>query len=74
MLRKIESLITSKTKLIIPVHYAGASLDLDPIYQLGEKHSIPVVEDAAHALGTEYKGKPVGNRVHAYSLLTQSKT
>ncbi|USD99536.1 UDP-4-amino-4-deoxy-L-arabinose aminotransferase [Vibrio sp. SCSIO 43133] len=59
---KIESLITSKTKLIIPVHYAGASLDLDPIYQLGEKHNIPVIEDAAHALGTEYKGKPVGNR------------
>ncbi|MFC5078052.1 UDP-4-amino-4-deoxy-L-arabinose--oxoglutarate aminotransferase [Vibrio thalassae] len=59
---KIEPLINEKTKLIIPVHYAGASLDLDPIYLLGEKYNIPVIEDAAHALGTEYKGNPVGHR------------
>lgn len=59
---KIEPLITEKTKLIVPVHYAGASLDLDPIYALGEKYGIAVVEDAAHALGTEYKGKPIGHR------------
>ncbi len=59
---KIEPLITDKTKLIIPVHYAGAALDLDPIYALGEKYNIPVIEDAAHALGTEYKGQPIGHR------------
>ncbi|MFA0085855.1 UDP-4-amino-4-deoxy-L-arabinose--oxoglutarate aminotransferase [Vibrio sp. 10N.286.49.C2] len=59
---KIAPLITDKTKLIVPVHYAGASLDLDPIYALGEQHGIPVVEDAAHALGAEYKGQPIGSR------------
>ncbi|MCW8344990.1 UDP-4-amino-4-deoxy-L-arabinose aminotransferase [Vibrio sp. ZSDZ65] len=59
---KIEPLITDKTKLIIPVHYAGASLDLDPIYALGERFGIPVVEDAAHALGAEYQGQPIGAR------------
>ncbi len=56
----IEPLITERTKLIIPVHYAGASLDLDAIYDLGERYKIPVVEDAAHALGCEYKGRPIG--------------
>jgi len=56
----IEPLITECTKLIIPVHYAGASLDLDAIYELGERYKIPVVEDAAHALGSEYKGRPIG--------------
>ncbi len=58
----IEPLITDKTKLIIPVHYAGGSLDLDPIYALGERHNIKIVEDAAHALGTQYKGQPIGQR------------
>ncbi len=42
------------------MHYAGASLDLDPIRALAESHQIPMVEDAAHAIGTKYKGAPVG--------------
>jgi len=58
----IREKITDKTRLIIPVHFAGASLDLDPIYALAEERGIPVVEDAAHAIGTEYKGRPVGAR------------
>ena len=56
----IEPLITERTRLIVPVHYAGASLDLAPLRQLAEKHGIPLVEDAAHAIGTKYDGQPVG--------------
>lgn len=58
----VEKLITPRTKLIIPVHFAGAPVDLDPIYALASKHGIKVVEDAAHAIGTFYKGKHVGHR------------
>ncbi len=58
----IEPLITENTKLIIPVHFAGAALDLDALYALGEKYNIPIVEDAAHAAGTYYKQKHVGSR------------
>jgi UDP-4-amino-4-deoxy-L-arabinose-oxoglutarate aminotransferase len=56
----IEPFMTDRTRLIIPVHYAGASLDLGPIRALAERHQVPMVEDAAHAIGTEYKGTPVG--------------
>ena len=56
----IEPLITERTRLIVPVHYAGAALDLAPLRQLAEKHGIPLVEDAAHAIGTRYDGQPVG--------------
>jgi UDP-4-amino-4-deoxy-L-arabinose-oxoglutarate aminotransferase len=58
--RAIEKAISPKTKLIVPVHYAGAALDLDPLRKLADKHNIPLVEDAAHALGTAYKGAPIG--------------
>ncbi|MDO6685432.1 MULTISPECIES: UDP-4-amino-4-deoxy-L-arabinose aminotransferase [unclassified Agarivorans] len=57
---RIEAQITNKTKLIVPVHYAGAPLDLDAIYALAERYNIPVVEDAAHAIGCEYQGRPIG--------------
>ncbi|MDR0775154.1 MAG: UDP-4-amino-4-deoxy-L-arabinose aminotransferase [Azonexus sp.] len=56
----IERAITPRTKLIIPVHFAGAPLDLDPIRALAAAHGIPLLEDTAHALGTLYKGIPVG--------------
>ena len=56
----IEPLITERTRLIVPVHYAGASLDLAPLRQLALKHGIPLVEDAAHAIGTGYNGQPIG--------------
>ncbi|AUV02141.1 UDP-4-amino-4-deoxy-L-arabinose aminotransferase [Phytobacter ursingii] len=58
--QSIEAAITPKTKAIIPVHYAGAPADIDAIRALGEKHAIPVIEDAAHAAGTYYKGHHVG--------------
>ncbi|WP_120495570.1 aminotransferase class I/II-fold pyridoxal phosphate-dependent enzyme [Kiloniella sp. EL199] len=59
---QIEPLITERTKLIVPVHFAGASVNLDPILELGKHHNIPVIEDAAHALGTYYKNRHVGKR------------
>ena len=55
----IAEKITPRTKLIVPVHFAGAALDLDGIARVAG--SIPVVEDAAHALGTLYKGRHVGS-------------
>lgn len=58
--QSIEAAITPKTKAIIPVHYAGAPADIDAIRALGEKHAIPVIEDAAHAAGTYYKGHHIG--------------
>lgn len=56
----LETIISDKTKAIIPVHMAGMAFDLDAIYAVAKKHGIPVIEDAAHALGTMYKGKPIG--------------
>ena len=57
---EIESHISSKTKAIIPVHYGGQACDLEAIYKLGQKYSIPIVEDAAHAIGSTYKGLKIG--------------
>ncbi|MDA8480394.1 UDP-4-amino-4-deoxy-L-arabinose aminotransferase [Citrobacter sp. Awk 4] len=59
---QIESAITPRTKAIIPVHYAGAPADMDAIYALGDRYGIPIIEDAAHAVGTHYKGHHVGWR------------
>ena len=57
---QIEQAITPRTKAILPVHYAGAPADLDVIYSLAKKHGLTVIEDAAHSIGTEYKGKRIG--------------
>ncbi|WP_434670797.1 UDP-4-amino-4-deoxy-L-arabinose aminotransferase [Klebsiella sp. B345] len=56
----VEAAITPHTKAIIPVHYAGAPADIDAIRAVAERHGIPVIEDAAHAAGTYYKGRHVG--------------
>ncbi len=58
---KIEASITEKTKAIMPVHFAGLPVDLDPLYALAEKYNLRVIEDAAHAIGAEYKGKKIGS-------------
>lgn len=60
--RLIEPMINSRTRLLVPVHFAGAALDLNPIRALAEKYNLPLVEDAAHAIGTSYLGEPVGQR------------
>jgi UDP-4-amino-4-deoxy-L-arabinose-oxoglutarate aminotransferase len=52
--------ITSCTRALVPVHFAGAPADLEPICQVAERAGIPVIEDAAHAVGTSYKGRPIG--------------
>jgi dTDP-4-amino-4,6-dideoxygalactose transaminase len=57
----IESLITSRTKVVVPVHYAGIAVDMDPILELAKKHQILVIEDAAQAIDSYYKGKPLGS-------------
>lgn len=58
----IEPCITRRTRLIVPVHFAGGAVNMEPIRTLAAKHDITVVEDAAHAAGTEYAGKRVGSR------------
>ncbi|UJD89980.1 UDP-4-amino-4-deoxy-L-arabinose aminotransferase [Rahnella aquatilis] len=58
----VAAAITPKTKAIIPVHYAGAPLDLDPIYAVANQHNIAVIEDAAHAAGTKYRDRWIGAR------------
>jgi dTDP-4-amino-4,6-dideoxygalactose transaminase len=57
----IESAITPQTKVIIPVHLTGQSADMDPILEVANRHSLYIVEDAAQAHGTLYKGRPCGS-------------
>lgn len=56
----IEQLVTKKTKAIIPVHYAGVACDMGKILGIAKKHNLKVVEDAAQAVDSYYKGKPLG--------------
>lgn len=56
----IETAITSKTKAIIPVHFAGLTAEMDTILAIAKKHNLKVIEDAAHAFPTKYKGRLVG--------------
>lgn len=61
---KIEENITEKTKAIIPVDFTGQVVDIDRINGIAKKYNLTVIEDAAHALGSEYKGKKVGTLSH----------
>ncbi len=58
---KIEKLITSKTKIIIVVHYAGVSCDMDKIMKIAKNYNLTVIEDAAQAICSKYKGRPCGS-------------
>jgi UDP-4-amino-4,6-dideoxy-N-acetyl-beta-L-altrosamine transaminase len=59
--KEIEKKITAKTRVIIPVDFAGQAVDIDSIRQIADKHHLYIVEDAAHAIGSNYiDGKPVG--------------
>ncbi|MCU7961489.1 dTDP-4-amino-4,6-dideoxygalactose transaminase [Shewanella sp. SW32] len=58
---QIAKLITPKTKAIVVVHYAGIACDMDAIMAISKQHNIPVVEDAAQAIDSYYKGKPLGS-------------
>ena len=57
---QIEALITPKTKVIVPVHYAGVACDMDRIMEIAERYGLLVVEDAAQAIDSYYKGRPLG--------------
>lgn len=59
-LEAIKSAISPKTKVIVPVQYAGLSCDMDPLLELAKKHNLFVMEDAAQSIGATYKGKPLG--------------
>ena len=59
--RQLESAITPRSKAIIVVHYAGVACDMDAIMEIARRHGVVVVEDAAHALMSRYKGKPLGS-------------
>ena len=59
--KKIEALITPKTKAIIPVHFAGQPCDMDEIYEIAKKYNLKVIEDAAHAMPSRYKGQMIGS-------------
>ena len=61
---KLESLITDNTKVIVPVHYAGVACDMDKIMEIANRHNILVVEDAAQAIDSYYKGRPLGSIGH----------
>lgn len=61
---KIETLITPRTKVIVPVHYAGVACDMDRIMEIAARHNILVVEDAAQAINSYYKGRPLGSIGH----------
>ena len=61
---KVASLITNKTKVIVPVHYAGVAVDMDALMQLANTHGIYVVEDAAQGIDSFYKGKALGTIGH----------
>src|SRR5690606_8951300 len=56
----IEAAITPRTQAILPVHFAGRPCDMDPIMAIAAKHKLVVIEDCAHAIETEYKGRKRG--------------
>ncbi|MDG1429719.1 MAG: dTDP-4-amino-4,6-dideoxygalactose transaminase [Crocinitomicaceae bacterium] len=61
---KLEELITPKTRVIVVVHYAGVACDMDVVMELADKYNLFVVEDAAQAIDSTYKGKPLGSIGH----------
>ena len=60
----LEALITPRTRVIVPVHYAGIACDMDAIMEVADKHNLLVVEDAAQAIDSYYKGRPLGGIGH----------
>jgi len=59
--KSFERMITPRTRAVMPVHLYGHPCDMDPILQIAKKHNILVIEDCAEALGSEYKGRPIGS-------------
>ena len=61
---KLEAMITPRTRVIVPVHYAGVACDMDKIMAVADRHGLLVVEDAAQAIDSYYKGRPLGSIGH----------
>lgn len=57
---QVEAKITPRTRALIPVHFAGRPCDMDALCDLAERHNLAIIEDCAHAIETEYKGRPAG--------------
>lgn len=70
--RKVRDKITPRTKAIIPVHFAGLAADIDAFGQITKETGVPVIYDAAHAVGTKFKGKPIGGAGKASCYSFQS--
>ena len=66
----IESAITRKTRAIAPVHYGGLACDMGPIFDIAQRHGLKVIEDAAHALPTTYRGSLIGTLPSAASVFS----
>jgi UDP-4-amino-4-deoxy-L-arabinose-oxoglutarate aminotransferase len=66
----VEKRITPRTRAIIPVHFAGAPADMEPILEMADRRDLAVIEDAAHAIGTRYRGIPAGGfgRIAVFSF------
>ncbi|MBN8226215.1 dTDP-4-amino-4,6-dideoxygalactose transaminase [Corallococcus macrosporus] len=70
---KLEALITPRTRLIVPVHYAGVGCEMDALLAIAARHGLPVVEDNAHGLFGTYRGRPLGT-LGAFSTLSFHET
>jgi dTDP-4-amino-4,6-dideoxygalactose transaminase len=68
----VEAAITPRTRAIIPVHFAGQPADMDAIMAIARQHDLTVIEDAAHAHGASYRGRPAGSLGHMASFSFQS--
>jgi dTDP-4-amino-4,6-dideoxygalactose transaminase len=66
--KAVEAAVTSRTRAILAVHYAGHPVDLDPIQDLANRHGLGLIEDAAHALPARYKGRPIGSGTNPVSF------
>jgi dTDP-4-amino-4,6-dideoxygalactose transaminase len=70
--RVLEAAVTARTKAIIPVHFAGQPADMDGIMAVAAKHRLVVIEDAAHAHGASFRGRPAGSLGHIATFSFQS--
>jgi dTDP-4-amino-4,6-dideoxygalactose transaminase len=60
-LEQVEAAITPRTRAIMPVHFAGLPVNMDKLYDIAERHGLRVIEDAAHAIGSAWKGRRIGS-------------
>ncbi len=58
---QVEAAVGKRTRAIVPVHFAGLPVDLDRLYALADRHGLRVIEDAAHAIGAQYRGRRIGS-------------